>query len=107
MDLHHSPNCSLPLWGTLWAVGVGLWIRPRCCVCPDTASRPRIRILRRSILRSVLLRLHPAEYPSPVQDRHIRKWARGVVSVHGTAVVLGKIWVAFVRATKQNRSRHA
>src|SRR6266567_6832917 len=88
MDLHHLPNCSLPLWGTLWAVGVGLWFRPQCWFYPDTASRPRIRILRRSILRSVLLRLRPAEYPSPVQDRHIRKWARRVVPVHGTAVGL-------------------
>src|SRR6516225_5715562 len=86
MDLHHLRNCSLPLLGTLWAVGVGLRFRPRCCLCPDTSSRTRVHILRRSVLRSVLLRLHPAEHSSPVQDGHIRKRAGSVVPVHGTVV---------------------
>src|SRR5437867_2221257 len=106
MDLHHLRNCSLPLWRTLWTVGLGLWIRTRCCLCPSMSSRPRVHILRRSILRSVLLRLHPAEHSSPAEDRHIRKRAGRVVPIHGTAVGLGKIWVAFVRATEQNRSGH-
>lgn len=75
-----------PLLGTLWAVGVGLRFRPRCCLCPDTSSRTRVHILRRSVLRSVLLRLHPAEHSSPVQDGHIRKRAGSVVPVHGTVV---------------------
>lgn len=75
-----------PLLGTLWAVGEGLRFRPRCCLCPDTSSRTRVHILRRSVLRSVLLRLHPAEHSSPVQDGHIRKRAGSVVPVHGTVV---------------------
>ena len=75
-----------PYWGPYGPWGVGLRFRPRCCLCSDTSSRTRVHILRRSILRSVLLRLHPAEHSSPVQDGHIRKRAGSVVPVHGTVV---------------------
>src|ERR1051326_8869744 len=58
----------------------------RRCHCPSKAFRPLVRVLRRSILRSVLLLLHPAKRVSPVQDRHICKWAGCILPIHGTAI---------------------
>src|SRR3954447_18655694 len=85
--LHH--RLSLRVW--LW-LRLSLWVRLRWfrrrCGLDASSSWSFLRFCWRSVLRPILLLLHPAERTLPLSHRNFRQWASDLIPIARRAVSL-------------------